>query len=121
MRKTWFYLALTSLVWDVIVTGSVALNLTWVKKIAAGGQYETFPSNVRITYLTTVLFALWAITVIWKLKDKFDQSQNKFVWVIMVLYFLSAIAQLTSKSGAERFNLIPALLIAFGFNALRRD
>jgi len=121
MRKIAFVLAEISLAIDFVITTSVVLNLSWVRTWAAGGQYETFPTSVRLVYIFQALFALAVARLAWKIRNGVtSEGDSKFALVVICIYAISIFSQLVSKSSHERLNAIPAALIVWGFLTLRK-
>lgn len=110
-----------SLFYNVIILISVALNLDWVRTRAAGGQFETFPGTVRWLYFLMTLTMLYLMPLLWSNRDKnLPAKDAKLARLISYAFFVSTLFQLVSKSMDERWNAIPALIIAFAFMQLSK-
>lgn len=120
--KTLVWAAELSLFYNVIILISVALNLDWVRTRAAGGQFETFPSTVRWLYFLMTLTMLYLMPLLWTSRDKnLPAKDAKLARLISYAFFISTFFQLISKSMDERWNAIPALIIAFAFLRLSKN
>lgn len=101
-------LARLSLIYNTIVLVGVALNQEWVRTRAAGGGFTDFPAPIRLTYALQVLvmiFLLWFLT----------RASRLWSWILCGTFMVSMVVQLISHSPNERWNAIPALLIALAF------
>ena len=119
--KYWVVLAQFSLAINIAILVSVVLNLDWVKNHAAGGQYTSFPIWIRIIYLFMTLVMVFLILMLQKHKQSPVSPKGPLIskiisWVFVVSTFL----QLISKSSAERWNAIPAAIIALTFYMLSK-
>ena len=120
--KTLVWAAELSLFYNVIILISVALNLDWVRTRAAGGQFETFPGTVRWLYFLMTLTMLYLMPLLWTSRDKnLPAKDAKLARLISYAFFISTFFQLISKSMDERWNAIPALIIAFAFLRLSKN
>ncbi|MFM8620996.1 MAG: hypothetical protein ACKOCL_03130 [Candidatus Nanopelagicaceae bacterium] len=114
-------LSLLSLAYNVIILFSVVLNLDWVRTRAAGGQYETFPFSLRFIYFVMTIFMIFLALLLWKHKElPMDPSGPRTARIIGYTFFISTIFQLISRSADERWNAIPALILAVTFILLSR-
>lgn len=104
-------LLLLSLGWNIFLVIGVIANQDYVLTRAAGGQYETFPTGIRIAYCLTLAILIF-------------QSQMLFAekrWpraLYATFFFLSCSSVLVngiSRSADERWNVIPAAVIAYAF------
>lgn len=122
VKKVAFVVTAISLAVDLIIVASVVLNLAWVRTYAAGGQYTTFPTNVRVMYIFQVGFVLVVGWFLWKIRNGAQNvSDSKFALAVLCIYAISTASQIISKSPHERLNAIPAALIMWGFFVLRKE
>jgi hypothetical protein len=106
-----FYLASA---WSLFIVLLVVLNVDWVLPRAAGGQFDSFPSWLRILYLFN--FSLLTIQVI-----AYIQKRMNLIKIFFWISTLSAIVNLASRSPLERWNAIPAGVAALAlWRASRR-
>ena len=119
--KTLIYLSLVSLIYNVAILVSVTLNLDWVRTRAAGGQFKDFPIGIRTLDLIIALFMLFLMALLWNHKDKPMDSKGPMITrLIGYTFFISAFFQTISRSTNERWNAIPALILAITFLAISR-
>lgn len=116
-------LSLISLAYNVAILLSVTLNLDWVRTRAAGGQYTTFPIGIRFTYLLMAGFMVFLIGMLWNHRNgPMDESRPKVTRIIGYTFITSTFFQLISRSSDERWNGIPAAILAVTFILIsRRD
>ena len=118
MRKATKTLVGISLFWNLFLVAGVVLNQNYALKRAAGGQFETFPLEIRIIYCFT--FALVVYQTFLLFINKTPQPR----WVYTALLYLSLLSSTLngiSQSNLERWNAIPAALISFAFYQKRRE
>lgn len=122
IKKVLYRVALLSLFYNFAVVISVVLNLDWVLTRAAGGQYESFPAWLRIMYLGIAVGTLVIARILVSLYgEEREAKQSSVARGIGWLFVLSTIAQLISTSPDERWNAIPASLIAVAFLVAARQ
>lgn len=67
--------------------------------------------------LLTISLLVW----LWRVRDKaLTQSQQKFAKYVSYLFFVSTVFQLISRSPDERWNAIPAIIIAITLLQIQR-
>lgn len=117
-KKSVLVASILSLVWNLYLTVSVALNSLSVAPRVAGGQLHSFSAALRITY------GVQAIVVIFQIVFFFQLFKRSGVWsntshllarIFLILAGLSAAVNLMSRNPLERWNAIPALAIAYGY------
>ena len=114
-------LSLISLFYNAIILFSVTLNLDWVRTRAAGGQYETFPIGIRFVDFLMGIFMLFLIAMLWNHREKpMDEKGPMVTRIIGYTFFISMFFQIASRSMDERWNAIPAGILAVTFIALSR-
>ena len=100
-----------SLAWNIYLVAGVIFNQSYALTRAAGGQYETFPAGIRVAYLITIAILFYQVLVL------FTQVKRP-TWIYKVFFFLgiaSFLVNAISRSSNERWNAIPAAIIAFAF------
>ena len=100
-----------SLVWNIYLVVGVILNQSYALTRAAGGQYSTFPTGIRIAYLVTLAILVYQVFI-------FFTQVKRPPWIYKVFFFLgiaSLIVNAISRSSNERWNAIPAAVIAYSF------
>lgn len=115
-------LSLISLIYNAIVLISVALNLDWVRTRAAGGQFQSFPNTVRLLYLIMTLAMIYLMPLLWVNRNKvLSVKDAKSSKILGYVFIVSTFFQLISRSNDERWNAIPALILAFTFIKLSQN
>ena len=100
-----------SLVWNIYLVVGVILNQSYARTRAAGGQFESFPTGIRFAYLITLAILIYQVLL-------FFTQVKRPPWIYKVFFFLgiaSLIVNAISRSSNERWNAIPATVIAYGF------
>ena len=106
-------LSLLSLLYNVVILISVTLNLDWARTRASGGQFKEFPIGVRFVYLLMAIFMSFLIGMLLNHRDKpMDAKGPMITRIIGYKFFLSMFFQLISRSANERWNAIPAAILA---------
>ena len=114
-------LSLISLLYNFAILVSVTLNLDWVRTRAAGGQFKEFPFGIRVLDFIVALFMFFLTALLWSHKDKpMDAKGPMITRLIGYTFFISAFFQTISRSSDERWNAIPALILAITFLAISR-
>lgn len=106
-----FYLASS---WSLLIVSLVVLGNNWALPRAAGGQFESFPTWLRIVYLFNLTLISLQIYV-------YAKSKLRFLNLFFYLSCLSAAVNLFSRSPLERWNALAAATSAFGIFMLRRE
>jgi len=108
--------ALLSLTYNFVLLLSVALNLDWVRTRAAGGQYETFPPTLRIIYFVMAAFMITLAMWLWDHRNRaLDSKSKKLARILGLTFIFSTMLQLVSRSADERWNAVPAIILAITF------
>ncbi len=114
-------LSILSLIFNAAILFSVTLNLDWVRTRAAGGQYENFPIGIRFVDFLMGIFMLFLIAMLWNYREKpMDEKGPVVTRIIGYTFFISMFFQIASRSMDERWNAIPAGILAVTFIALSR-
>ena len=100
-----------SLGWNIYLVAGVILNQSYALARAAGGQYSSFPTGIRFAYLVTLAILIYQVLL-------FFTQVKRPTWIHSVFFFLgiaSFLVNAISRSSDERWNAIPAAVIAYGF------
>ncbi len=97
--------------WNLYLVIGVIANQNYALTRAAGGQFESFPSAIRIAYLINLAVVLYQMALLLTHIKRSDL----IIKIFFVLSTLSFIVNVISKSPNERWNAIPAALIALAF------
>lgn len=109
-----------SLVWNLTLVLGVIFNQEYALTRAAGGQFETFPSGIRIAYILNTLIVVWQYRTLLKIWSHRSINPTWLPKLFLIISLLSAFVNLISRSPNERWNAIPALIIAYGFWSARK-
>lgn len=113
--------SLVSLLWTFYLMVAVTLNDTSVAKRVAGGHLHTFGPTLRVTYAIQGLLMIFQFFFLIQLFKKGGVwSKTTYLWarIFLILSFLSAVANIASRSTQERWNTIPALILGYGYLVL---
>ena len=102
---------LLSLGWNIFLVIGVITNQEYAITRAAGGQFESFPNGIRIAYCVTLAILIFQSQILF--------TQKRWPRALYALFFFlgcsSVLMNAISRSADERWNAIPALLIAIAF------
>lgn len=110
--------SLLSLGWNLYLTASVALNSLSVAPRVAGGELHSFSGALRFTYAVqaiVVIFQFFFMVQLFKRNGVWSKSSYLLARIFLILSGLSAVVNLFSRSDLERWNVIPASVIALGY------
>jgi hypothetical protein len=109
-----------SILYNVVLLFGVSLNYQWTTTRAAGGQFDSFPTGIRILYFfMAVLMGVLMIWVWGKRRGLATRGEKRIATFLTTTFVVSTVMQLVSQSSDERWNAIPALILAFTFWVLR--
>ena len=109
-----------SLTYNIILLFSVSLNYDWVRTRAAGGGFDSFPMSIRIIYFFMAAFMGALMFWLWDKRSGINTIREYgFATALAVLFSISTVMQLISRSSDERWNAIPAAILAITFWMLR--
>jgi hypothetical protein len=100
-----------SLGWNSYLVAGVVLNQSYALTRAAGGQFETFPTGIRIAYILNLAIIIYQALI-------FFTQVKRPPWIYRAFFVLgiaSTLVNAISRSGNERWNAFPAAVIAYGF------
>ena len=104
-----------SFAWSLYLVVGVVFGADYALTRAAGGQFASFPTYIRFIYLINTAFIIWQTIVYIRLLQK---KSIKPIWslkLFIILGILGTIANATSGSSDERFNVIPLLITTLVF------
>ena len=120
-NKTFVTAVFASFAWNLYLVGGVMLGASYALDRAAGGQFEVFPTYLRIVYILN--FALIAYQVV--IFTRFSYGRTiKPKWVVqafVILGVLGILANAASRSVNERWNVIPAFVITAAFYGILKS
>lgn len=109
--------------WNLVLVASAVFNAHWVLTRVSGGQYHSLPIGVRIVNFGFVVLTAWVMLFawrIWKSGGARNGGDARWAQIVVALYAASTLINMISKSPDERWNVIPAMIVAGGFAFLRR-
>lgn len=118
MKRIHYLIAasILSLLYNCMLLLAVSLNMDWVRTRAAGGQFETFPIGIRISYF--LMASLMGTLIFWLWDHRSGilmERSKKFARIVGYIFTISTALQLLSRSIDERWNAIPAAILAITF------
>lgn len=108
-------LAYLSIIWGMVINLAVVLNLDFALKIAAGGQFQSFPPEIRIIYFFQLMFLIFQFKVFHQLVNGMKVKPAWLVSLFIFIGILGVILNLLSRSSTERWNAIPLAITVFAF------
>lgn len=117
-KKILLVATLLSLGWTLYLTASVALNRLSVAPRVAGGELHSFSAALRFTYgvqAIVVLFQVFFIVQLFMRNGVWSKSSYLLARIFLILSALSALVNLVSRNPTERWNAIPAFVMALGY------
>lgn len=116
------YAAIFSLLYNFFLLISVTLNLDWAHSRAAGGQFDSFPIYLRVVYFFMSVLTMTLLFWLWDNRSGLvSQRSRKVGRLLGFLFSVSTLLQLISQSPNERWNAIPALVLAITFFRLVKN
>jgi hypothetical protein len=116
MKSKIFLTALfASFTWNLYLVGGVMLGASYALDRAAGGQFDVFPTYIRIIYILNFALILYQVIIYTRLSTG---AMIKPRWIVKAFVFTGVIGILLnaiSRSPLERWNVIPAAIITFAF------
>jgi hypothetical protein len=102
---------LLSFGWNIFLVIGVIANQNYARTRAAGGQFDSFPTGIRIAYCVTLAILIFQSQILF--------SKKKWPGALYAIFFFlgssSVLMNAISRSPDERWNALPALIIAFAF------
>jgi hypothetical protein len=97
--------------WNFYLVFGVIANQSYAFERAAGGQFDSFPIGIRIAYLLNLSIVIYqALILFGRVK-----ARRIVIRSLFILGVLSVLVNAFSQSPLERWNAIPAALIAYAF------
>ncbi len=113
-----------SLLWNVAILLASLTNAQWVLPRVSGGQYKSIPIIVRALNLVVALFSLYLIYFtnnLVKNDGVWSQKSALIARSVTLAFALSTMVNMISRSQPERWNALPACIIALGIFKLSRS
>jgi hypothetical protein len=106
-----------SLLWNIYLVIGVINNSSYALTRAAGGQFAYFPNGIRAAYVVTLMILLYQSLVLLG-----NHQTPRWVLTAMLIMGISSVAvNAISRSANERWNAIPAAVIAYAAFLRRRS
>lgn len=113
--------AYLSILWGIFLNLAVVLNANFALELAAGGQFQSFPTQIRVIYFFQILLLAFQLRTFQQLVTGLEIKPNWLVNFFIFTGALGLIINLFSRSSAERWNAIPLAIITFAFWKFRKD
>lgn len=121
MKRILWAAVSASLVFNAVLLLASTTNAHWVLSHVAGGQYKSLPLGIRFSNFIVALFSLYLIYFSHLLVERNGSWSRRVLMLsraVTILFVLSTIVNGMSRSANERWNAIPALVIAIGIYRL---
>ena len=105
----------TSFAWNLYLVLGVILGASYALDRAAGGQFEYFPTSIRVIYVLNFSLVFYQMVIFIRNLRGQVVKPKWILKVFIILGILGILANATSRSVNERWNVIPALIITFAF------
>jgi hypothetical protein len=120
-KKLVLIASLLSLFWNFYLTAGVASNATSLAPRIAGGHLHSFSGTLRFTYgvqAVVVIFQFVFLYQLFKRSGVWSNSSYLLARIFLILSALNGVVNLASRSAIERWNAIPAFVLAYGYLVL---
>lgn len=117
MRKV---LPTTAVAWNLILVLGVIFNQEYALTRAAGGQFEDFPIGIRLAYVLSAVLVIWQYRTLINIWSQTPLNPRWLPKLFLGINLLGAIVNAISQSSNERWNAIPALILAYSFWSARK-
>ena len=114
-NKTFVTAVFASFAWNLYLVGGVMLGASYALDRAAGGQFEVFPSYIRIIYILNFALIAYQVVIFTRFAYGLAIKPKWIVKAFLILGALGILANAASLSANERWNVIPALIITVAF------
>jgi hypothetical protein len=114
-NKTFVTAVYASFAWNLYLVGGVMLGASFALNRAAGGQFEVFPTYIRIIYILNFALIVYQVVVFGRYEYGIAIKPKWIINAFVILGVMGIIANAASRSADERWNVIPAIIITFAF------
>ena len=108
-----------SLSWGIFLNIAVVANLEFVRPLAAGGQFDTFPTIIRLIYLAQTVWLMYQTYVFNRLTKNLPIKPRWIITIFVYLGLIGTLLNLISQSNLEQLNALPLAVITYSFWKLR--
>ena len=106
--------------WNLTLVLGVVFNQEYALTRAAGGQFEDFSMGIRLSYILTTALLVWQYRTLLNIWADKPLHPRWLPRLFLVINLFSALVNAISQSANERWNAIPALILAYGFWSARK-
>jgi len=114
-HKTFVAAVYASFAWNLYLVGGVILGASFALDRAAGGQFEVFPTYIRMIYILNFALIVYQVMIFGRYEYGLAIKPKWIVKAFVILGVLGILANAASRSVDERWNVIPAIIITFAF------
>lgn len=104
-----------SFAWNLYLVLGVMLGASYALDRAAGGQFEFFPTSIRVIYVLNFALVFYQMVIFIRYLRGQIIKPKWILKVFVILGILGIIANAASRSPLERWNVIPAAIITLAF------
>lgn len=104
-----------SMAWNLALVLGVVFNQSFALTRAAGGQFESFPTAIRVAYIVTAALLIVEYRTLLNLWGHRSINPPWLPRLFLIVSLFSAVVNALSRSSNERWNVIPALIITYAF------
>ena len=120
-NKTFVTAVFASFAWNLYLVGGVMLGASYALDRAAGGQFEVFPTYLRVVYILNFALILYQVVIFTRFSYGLAIKPKWIVKAFVILGVLGILANAASRSANERWNVIPALVITAAFYGILKS
>ncbi len=120
-NKTFVTAVFASFAWNLYLVGGVMLGASYALDRAAGGQFEVFPTYLRVVYILNFALIVCQIVIFTRFSYGLAIKPKWIVKAIVILGVLGILANAASRSANERWNVIPAFVITAAFYGIMKS
>ena len=113
--KVFAVFVLTSFAWNLYLVLGVILGASYALDRAAGGQFEFFPTSIRVIYVLNFALGFYQMVIFIRYLRGQIIKPKWILKVFVILGILGILANAASRSPLERWNVIPAAIITLAF------
>ena len=113
--KVFAVFVLTSFAWNLYLVLGVMLGASYALDRAAGGQFEYFPTSIRVIYVLNFALVFYQMVIFIRYLRGQIIKPKWILKVFVILGILGILANAASRSPLERWNVIPAAIITLAF------
>ena len=109
---------LASFIWNFYLVLGATLNNKSILNRVAGGGFESMPLGLRIAYgvqSVLIIYQMYFIVRLYFRNGTWSKNSYLLARIFMALSGVSTLVNAISRSSAERWNAIAALIITVGF------